>query len=180
MEQCRKSCSSPLHKPSTSQLLRKTCLESKGVATKILRIAHLSQLERFYKNSKDYDFRVIQLVRDPRSMQSSRIKLANDYVKLGWGEVGFIAAQLSRLAINCRDGVTSFEDFQKYQWIRDKTMFVRYEDMAMDPFRYAEQIYDFLGLEFDEKTRENFIAATTHKKRKRRESESERIWITKL
>ena len=45
MEQCRKHCSSPLSTRIRANMLKEQCVKSQGVATKILRIAHLSQME---------------------------------------------------------------------------------------------------------------------------------------
>ena len=83
-------------------------------------------------------------------------------------QIGFTAAGMDRMAINCHNGAKSFEEFKKYKWISDRTMFVRYEDMAINPHEYAEQIYKFIGLEFDDDTRRNFLAVTNRKSRKRR------------
>ena len=104
MEKCRKHCKSPLSNPISTKLLNKKCNSLKGVATKVLRIPHLANLERFYKNTWDFKFRVIQLVRDPRSMQISRIgfdqkifflnedkKYQDHPIDLSWHEIMFIS-----------------------------------------------------------------------------------------
>ena len=54
--------------------------------------------------------------------------------------------------------------------MRDRTLFVRYEDMTLNPLATAEKIYKFLGLEFDYQTKENFLTATQTRNRKRRSS----------
>ena len=60
-------------------------------------------------------------------------------------------------------------EIQNNPEIRKRTIIIRYEDMSMHPWEKATEIYDFLGLEFDDETRAQFEEATgIHRKRKRR------------
>ena len=107
MNKCSRSCESPLKSSSKTLMLKKICEHSKGIATKILRIPNLGKLKEFYE-SDEIDFQLIQLIRDPRSMQASRIKMSKDWILHGWEPDPFTFS-LERLEIDCENGVRNSE-----------------------------------------------------------------------
>ncbi|CAG5081656.1 Oidioi.mRNA.OKI2018_I69.PAR.g9932.t1.cds [Oikopleura dioica] len=66
-----------------------------------------------------------------------------------------------------------FKEIQNNPEIRKRTIIIRYEDMSMHPWEKATEIYDFLGLEFDDETRAQFEEATGIHRRRKRRSEKE-------
>ena len=148
-----------------------TCRSSLGVAIKELRIDSLSRFERLIAQPEKFgDFKFIHLVRDPRPMLASRIKLADSYDKLKWGNMWPMTTERS-MTHQCDKDARIYREIQSNPEIRKRTMIIRYEDMSSDPWKRAKEIYDFLEMEFDQITKAQFKLATGIHRRKRRKAE---------
>ena len=91
---CRRLCEDPFEIETNpdalknQQFFEEKCQNSLGVAIKELRIDTLSRFKRLYEEPEKFgEFKFVHLVRDPRSMLASRIKLAQNYDKLKWGNM---------------------------------------------------------------------------------------------
>ena len=71
------------------------------------------------------------------------------------------------MAQDCRDGVRSHADYVHNGWVRNRTLQVRYEDIALDPLSHAKMIYNFVGLEFNSAIKKRFEDATNRMRRRR-------------
>ena len=75
-----------------------------------------------------------------------------------------MSAFLSRLKTECsdmKDSIDFYNDIQLDQ--KQRIAFVRYEDVALDIMSYGQKVYNFLGLDFNEKTRLSIKNATSAK-----------------
>ena len=133
------------------------CRHKKVVAVKVIRICRVKWLLEIIK--KNPDLKIIHLVRDPRGLLSSRLKLhAKDGDFNG----------MKNITEECNNQVKSHEfslDLQKFvegggvedeesvflrKFFRNNYLEVRYEDTAIDPKGVASDILDFVGLEMSE------------------------------
>eukprot|EP00057_Strongylocentrotus_purpuratus_P004865 XP_003729653.1 PREDICTED: carbohydrate sulfotransferase 1-like [Strongylocentrotus purpuratus] len=91
------------------------------------------------------DLKLIHLIRDPRSMILSRLKLASPEIKV------FNVTELSDTFRNvllkyCSNWLQNYEIGHYVPSIRKNYLMVRYEDLALEPYVYAKRIYEFVGL----------------------------------
>jgi len=139
-----------------------------------LRIDSLSRFERLIAQPEKFgDFKFIHLVRDPRPMLASRISLAENYLKMNWGNMWSMTGEKA-MERQCDKDVRIYRELQDNPEIRKRTMIIRYEDMSSDPWKKAEEIYDFLEIEFDQMTKEQFKIATGIHRRRRRKAEMQK------
>lgn len=116
--------------------LTKPCLESRVRVIKTIR-AGMNVTETFLSN--DPNFRLIHLVRDPRPVIMSRVRVEpKSYPK---ERLVFIARSFCSTVGNDLSAYTVFH--RKYP---RKTKLVRYEDMANRPLDYLEKLYSFASL----------------------------------
>ena len=106
-------------------------------------------------------------------MLASRIKLAENYDRLGWGNMWPMTTEKS-MQKQCQKDVRIFREMQNNPEIRKRAMIIRYEDMTMRPWKKAGEIYKFLGIPFDQKTKAQFRKGTGIKRRRKRNAEEDR------
>ncbi|XP_070552534.1 carbohydrate sulfotransferase 1-like [Ptychodera flava] len=126
----------------------KQCKERPHFALKTIRIENIRDLWPYLKN-KSENVKIIQLVRDPRGMVHSRIKLKYVNAKRVYGVSRRIMdSQLVHITKDvCQWMVRNAEEAAKGPpWLRQKYKLVRYEDVATNPYKMAKEIYDFLGV----------------------------------
>ncbi|XP_039272669.2 carbohydrate sulfotransferase 1-like [Styela clava] len=168
--------------PLRADVISTICSQTEVVAFKVLRICSLKDIEEIYKDFKKRgkDVYVIHLLRDPRAIISSKLKLelkeSNALQKAG--------ELCSRIHRNLEyiNGTTD-----PPLLIRDeKYLRIRYEDASMEPISTASKIYGFLGLELPAEV-EGWLKMSTiqpHKKlveieKKLKEGESNRNAVLK-
>lgn len=114
------------------------CQSKPIVAAKAINLKHLKYLEllhlqgekTFFKN-----FYIIYLVRDPRGLYNSRRKLYQDPKILNhYLETGCQNYENTLNYLNSPSG----------KYLRDKFLFIRYEDLALNPGWSLDQIYQFI------------------------------------
>ncbi|XP_070580558.1 carbohydrate sulfotransferase 1-like [Ptychodera flava] len=110
-------------------------------AFKTIRLYDL-ELLRSYAVDPMINLKIIHLVRDPRGVMNSRRKLHeinHDYHRknVPWDETEDL----------CRDLVKNLHIASSSPaWLKDAYMLVRYEDLARQPNKMADNIYQFLGI----------------------------------
>ncbi|XP_068134427.1 carbohydrate sulfotransferase 1-like [Hyperolius riggenbachi] len=131
-----------------------TCRTHKHMAIKTIRIPEIKYLRTLLEDPR-LNLKIIHLVRDPRAVLFSRIYTFVDQYRAYqiWNSSGRKPHNLDLSFIQniCTDYSNSVETaFSKPSWLRGKYMLVRYEDLARDPVRKANEIYNFVGLEWKE------------------------------
>lgn len=123
------------------------CQQQEIIATKVIRLYDLEMVEVLKTLSSEFldNFRIIFLVRDPRGMYNSRIKTVG-----GWTNTK--RWRNDNIKIQCSPAMSSINyiDSERGTWLRDKILFIRYEDIAIQPEIYVKKIYDFIGCQTDQ------------------------------
>lgn len=170
--QCRKQCPAPSEYTSEQrEMLISDCKKAKASVVKLIRIAELTDLMPLYK-SNHLDLRVVLLVREPTTMMDSRLRLWESQAKLGWGkqqDPNFMGLQR-----DCSRSYNSKLQSDTNSIIHDRTLIIRFEDIALDEFEMAQKIYDFVGLEMNGEVTEQL------KERRKRRSANEQASLEKL
>jgi len=153
----KKFKSKPNQNYEIKKAFKESCLSKTITSTKVIRIYHLNTLE----NLKDLEnFYIIYIVRDPRGLFNSRLSAVGDWhpKPKEWAEQN-ILKQCVHFNENLRYIMTSSQG----EWIRKKIKIVRYEDLAMQPGKFAREIYDFIESDdgFEELEKE-FLGLTTY------------------
>ncbi|XP_075061501.1 carbohydrate sulfotransferase 1-like [Mixophyes fleayi] len=131
--------------------LASTACRYKHMAIKTIRIPDINNLRALAEDPR-LNLKIIHLVRDPRAVLASRIATFSDYRPFQiWNSSGKKPQKVDMELIGntCIDYSTSVETgFSRPPWLKGKYMLVRYEDIAMDPVKKANEIYNFVGLEW--------------------------------
>ncbi|XP_068872059.1 carbohydrate sulfotransferase 1 [Aphelocoma coerulescens] len=134
-------------------LATESCREHGHVAIKTVRVPEVSDLRALVEDPR-LNLKVIQLVRDPRGILASRSETFRDTYRLWriWDGTGRKPYNLdvTQLTTVCEDFWNSVSTgLNRPPWLKGKYMLVRYEDLARNPMKKTEEIYDFLGIPMD-------------------------------
>ncbi|KFO09951.1 Carbohydrate sulfotransferase 1 [Balearica regulorum gibbericeps] len=134
-------------------LATESCREHGHVAIKTVRVPEVSDLRALVEDPR-LNLKVIQLVRDPRGILASRSETFRDTYRLWriWDGTGRKPYNLdvTQLTTVCEDFWNSVSTgLNRPLWLKGKYMLVRYEDLARNPMKKTEEIYDFLGIPMD-------------------------------
>ena len=119
--------------------LEKTCRSSNTVFTKVLR---LRMNHTRWLLERDPEFKVIHLIRDPRAVMYSRIKIWTNLCP----NIHACASSL------CDKMVDDFLDFQELKKLYpNRTFSIYYDRLVVAPFKLSKQLYRFLGYNYTKK-----------------------------
>ncbi|KFV54330.1 Carbohydrate sulfotransferase 1 [Gavia stellata] len=131
-------------------LATESCREHGHVAIKTVRVPEVSDLRALVEDPR-LNLKVIQLVRDPRGILASRSETFRDTYRLWriWDGKPY-NLDVTQLTTVCEDFWNSVSTgLNRPPWLKGKYMLVRYEDLARNPMKKTEEIYDFLGIPMD-------------------------------
>lgn len=142
-----------------------SCLSRGHVAIKTVRIPEVGDLRTLTEDPR-LDLRIVHLVRDPRAILASRIMAFSEQFRAWkiWNVTGRQPryVDLSQITSTCKDMAASVETgLQRPAWLRGRYLLVRYEDLALSPEARATEIYQFVGLEMEDRVR-TWIAKNTN------------------
>uniref|UniRef100_A0A8C2K6A9 Sulfotransferase n=1 Tax=Cyprinus carpio TaxID=7962 RepID=A0A8C2K6A9_CYPCA len=156
-------------------LATESCRERRHMAIKTVRIPEVNDLKALIEDPR-LNLKVIQLVRDPRGILSSRIETFRDTYRLWriWRATGRkpYNLDLTQLTTVCDDFLNSVSTgLSRPPWLRGRYMLVRYEDLARNPLQKSKEVYEFLGLSMEKNvvdwihnnTKGNYIESAVHK-----------------
>ncbi|XP_078077438.1 carbohydrate sulfotransferase 1 [Mustelus asterias] len=134
-------------------LAAQVCSRRHHIAIKTVRIPEISDLRTLVEDPR-LNLKVVQLVRDPRGILSSRIDTFPESFRAWkiWRNSGRRPYNLdaSHLTTTCEDFLNSVgTGLARPGWLKGRYMLVRYEDLAREPERKTEEIYRFLGVAMD-------------------------------
>lgn len=134
-------------------LAAEACRERSHVAIKTVRVPEVNDLRALVEDPR-LNLKVIQLVRDPRGILASRSETFRDTYRLWrlWYGTGRKPYNLdvTQLTTVCEDFSSSVSTgLMRPSWLKGKYMLVRYEDLARNPMKKTEEIYEFLGIPLD-------------------------------
>uniref|UniRef100_A0A8C1KTG5 Sulfotransferase n=1 Tax=Cyprinus carpio TaxID=7962 RepID=A0A8C1KTG5_CYPCA len=114
-------------------LATESCRERRHMAIKTVRIPEVNDLKALIEDPR-LNLKVIQLVRDPRGILSSRIETFRDTYRLWriWRDTGRkpYNLDLTQLTTVCDDFLNSVSTgLSRPPWLRGRYMLVRYEDL---------------------------------------------------
>ncbi|CAL1603399.1 unnamed protein product [Knipowitschia caucasica] len=128
------------------------CSTRSHVAYKTVRIVVVDNLRPLLEDPR-LNIKVIQLVRDPRGILNSRIDIFSGWYKAWhtWKTTGQRPESLDihppQFNSTCEELYGSVTTaLSKPEWLRDRYMLLRYEDLARFPHQKTKEIYDFVGL----------------------------------
>ncbi|KAG5262746.1 hypothetical protein AALO_G00278420 [Alosa alosa] len=158
---CRTRRCGPLNLTMASE----SCRQKEHRAIKSVRVRQLETLRPLAEDPR-LDVKFIQLVRDPRAVLASRMVAFSAKYK-NWkrwavdGEVPVDDDEVRKLKGNCDNIRVSAEvGLKQPEWLRDRYMLVRYEDIARFPMRKATEMYQFAGIPFTSKVKEWILKNT--------------------
>ncbi|XP_030055342.1 carbohydrate sulfotransferase 1 [Microcaecilia unicolor] len=147
-EDCIKKCGT-----LNLTLAMESCKDHEHVAIKTVRVPEVSDLRALVEDPR-LNLKIIQLVRDPRGILASRSDTFQDTYRLWriWRATGRKPYNLdtSQFLTVCEDFLSSVSTgLNRPSWLKGKYILLRYEDMARNPMKKAEEIYNFLGIPMD-------------------------------
>ncbi|KAJ8252021.1 hypothetical protein COCON_G00213330 [Conger conger] len=131
-----------------------SCRERRYIALKTVRVPEIGDLRVLVEDPR-LNLKIIQLVRDPRGILSSRMETFRDAFRLWriWRATGRkpYNLDLSQLKVVCEDFLNSVSTgLSRPHWLKGKYMLVRYEDVARNPLQKTKDIFEFLGMSLDQ------------------------------
>ncbi|XP_038664353.1 carbohydrate sulfotransferase 1 [Scyliorhinus canicula] len=134
-------------------LASRVCSRRLHIAIKTVRIPELADLRPLLEDPR-LNLKVVQLVRDPRGILSSRMDTFPDSFRSWnmWRNSGRRPRNLdpSHLTATCQDFLNSVSTgLARPSWLKGRYMLLRYEDLAREPEHKAREMYRFLGLDMD-------------------------------
>nr|XP_002130975.1 carbohydrate sulfotransferase 3-like [Ciona intestinalis] len=133
---CQQSNYSNCQLPLKPTIISAICSKSKLVVYKILRVCELQNLAHLIK-TEDLDIRIVHLVRDPRAILSSRMKLIEDQTN---NET--LKAEAKTLCNRLRKNIRFSNSYWKGQ--NGEYMRIRHEDITTNPMQVVREIYRFV------------------------------------
>jgi len=116
------------------------CAKKKVHAIKTIRICDSAWLENIILEVPN--LKIIHLVRDPRGLAASRLKLHKNLPVLK-----NITAECDN-QLNTHTHVQRTKSNQVKTFLEKNLLEVRYEDMARDPIKITKEVFDFVGLDY--------------------------------
>ena len=121
------------------------CNSKKFLAIKTIRMTILEEFDAFLQQkSKNYKMKFIFLVRDPRGIFNSRLRIS----KVQYHEKGTEKNIAKKLGAHCQKMSDNIKFIQNSPFWNERTMIVRYEDIALEPKKFAKKLYGNIGLDY--------------------------------
>ncbi|XP_033112297.1 carbohydrate sulfotransferase 1-like isoform X2 [Anneissia japonica] len=125
--------------PLVGKKVSEICRSYRHKFIKVIRIANVTSLEELLKDTS-LNVKIIHLVRDPRALYYSRLDANKN-------RPPDRSMKLYDIVYTCKstDGIMQLAEMSP-TWMKGKYHIVRYEDIAMQPLKAAQEMYKFMGL----------------------------------
>lgn len=135
------------------------CKAAKILALKTIRIMAIEQFVDYFRRvEKDnHEVKFIFLVRDPRGMFNSRLRVA----QIQYHETEKNEELLRKVERHCASMVQNLKSVTDIEYFKQRTVVIRYEDVALYPEAFTIALYDRLGIDYTRSIQE-WIAKNTH------------------
>ena len=120
------------------------CNSKKILAFKTIRIMAIEQFADYFKQleTDGHEVKFIFLVRDPRGMFNSRLRIA----KIQYHETKKSQDLLDKVERHCDSMVNNLKSVTETPFFKDRTLIVRYEDVAVHPELFTYKLYEQLEI----------------------------------
>ncbi|XP_006821953.1 carbohydrate sulfotransferase 3-like [Saccoglossus kowalevskii] len=145
----RRAFLTKLPMPITEETLTGICKSRDHIIAKVVRINDLMQFMQMFRND---DVKVLFLARDPRGMAASRDKrflhAIDTHVNKSADGVRPLHPRLVDYVVeHCQWLETNYKAITEGStWLQNNAMLVRYEDMAMYPYKVVPKMLQFVGI----------------------------------
>ncbi len=136
---------------NSTDTLESLCRSKKHVALKTIRIRDINYLKDLITDAS-MDTKIIHLVRDPRGTYRSKMEVCKPFMRA--------CLSINETCDRMRHNIQFWLD--PPQWIQNKYLLTRFEDLAMEPIFYAETIYKFLNIPMPRSVYDWIINHTKH------------------
>nr|XP_039262174.1 carbohydrate sulfotransferase 3-like [Styela clava] len=143
--------------PLKTELWSQICRQAELLAFKIIRVCSLASFKDIARHltQKGYDVHIIELVRDPRAVVNSAMKLELSAKGISRASNRLCDRLRTNFDLAEKGNVIDTESqFMKIQLSHARYMRVRYEDIAIDPIEGVKEIYNNIGLELPHDVKE--------------------------
>ncbi|XP_022090654.1 carbohydrate sulfotransferase 3-like [Acanthaster planci] len=145
-----------------AELFERKCREKRHIAVKSIRIWDIGMFQPLIQDG-NVKLKVVHLVRDPRGMTASRV-LAMNFVDstINKLEAGSFTDEMQLYLMEyCSYSIDNKEIGYYHPEYRNNYFLLRYEDMALDPERVTQLIYNFTGFDAVPENVSKWIAENT-------------------
>ncbi|CAH1249238.1 CHST1 [Branchiostoma lanceolatum] len=134
----------PIPKNQFIEVLEKNCLKNKFTAIKTIRLNNITLFKPLTED-KELNFKIVQLVRDPRAIIASRLALVKNNVSV----TKQLHDDVDRAEVRavCDWMTTNMQPYrEKSDWLRKRYALVRYEDVGLDPMTTMARFYKLINI----------------------------------
>ena len=162
----RSTALSKKHLPKLSNTsLSKACQTYNYTVIKILsgRLPNktIQNLKYFFQQQKQYDVKLVHLVRDPRAVVNSRVKLKWMKNHLDPSFHKNVQRICEPTLQNVRLGLLT-----PPPWLKNRFKVIRYEDLVVNTVKVTQELYKFVGFEWSDSVDKWIIAQGKNTKQK--------------
>ncbi|XP_066264527.1 carbohydrate sulfotransferase 3-like [Branchiostoma lanceolatum] len=134
----------PIPDSTLPKVLKSTCEDKQFTAIKTIRLDDINLLQPMAEQT-DLNFKIIQLVRDPRAVIASRLNLSKKNVSV----MTVLHDKVDKKEVRelCDWMIKNAEPYKNQAgWLRGRFAMLRYEDVGMEPILTMEKLYNFIGV----------------------------------
>ncbi|XP_019613951.1 PREDICTED: carbohydrate sulfotransferase 1-like [Branchiostoma belcheri] len=134
----------PIPNDQFTEILEMNCIKNTFTAIKTIRLNDITLFKPLTEDP-ELDFKIIQLVRDPRAIIASRLALVKNNVSV----TNQLHDDVDRTEVRavCNWMTTNMQPYrEKREWLRKRYALVRYEDVGLDPITTMARFYRLINI----------------------------------
>ncbi|XP_078620687.1 carbohydrate sulfotransferase 1-like [Branchiostoma floridae x Branchiostoma japonicum] len=134
----------PIPDDKFTEVLQTNCLKNKFTAIKTIRLNDITLFKPLTED-EELNFKIVQLVRDPRAIIASRLALVKNNVSV----TNHLHNDVDRSEVRtvCDWMTTNMQPYRdQSEWLRKRYALVRYEDVGLDPMTTMARFYKLINI----------------------------------